>query len=192
MFVVIFVKIGIIFVVGLINFVVLIVVMLGCNLGIFSVSCMIYIFVYKGEMLKIFIKIMRNGVLLYIVIVVFFGILIGVLLNVILFLYIDGVKSIFVYVYSVFILLGMIFWFMILFSYLCFRKLYFEELEGYLFKMFGGVVINYLIILFLILVLVGMVFNVEIRILVLIGVIFLMIVMIYYFIRYNKNNVKVK
>ena len=54
----------------------------------------------------------------------------------------------------------------------------------------GGAVSNYLTILFLILVLVGMVFNVETRISVLIGVIFLTIVTIYYFIRYNKNNVK--
>ncbi|CAC7019013.1 Amino acid permease [Staphylococcus aureus] len=56
----------------------------------------------------------------------------------------------------------------------------------------GGAVSNYLTILFLILVLVGMVFNVETRISVLIGVIFLTIVTIYYFIRYNKNNVKAK
>ncbi|MGU3126564.1 hypothetical protein ACVXZZ_04000 [Staphylococcus aureus] len=56
----------------------------------------------------------------------------------------------------------------------------------------GGAVTNYLTILFLILVLVGMVFNVELRISVLIGVIFLTIVTIYHFIRYNKNNVKAK
>ncbi|MQI62446.1 gamma-aminobutyrate permease, partial [Escherichia coli] len=67
-----------------------------------------------------------------------------------------------------------------------------EELEGHPFKMPGGAVTNYLTILFLILVLVGMVFNVETRISVLIGVIFLTIVTIYYFIRYNKNNVKAK
>ncbi|HCX1085637.1 TPA: gamma-aminobutyrate permease, partial [Staphylococcus aureus] len=64
--------------------------------------------------------------------------------------------------------------------------------EGHPFKMPGGAVTNYLTILFLILVLVGMVFNVETRISVLIGVIFLTIVTIYYFIRYNKNNVKAK
>ncbi|MGT0243871.1 hypothetical protein ACVNP1_04845 [Staphylococcus aureus] len=65
-------------------------------------------------------------------------------------------------------------------------------MEGHPFKMPGGAVTNYLTILFLILVLVGMVFNVETRISVLIGVIFLTIVTIYYFIRYNKNNVKAK
>ncbi|MGZ1598091.1 hypothetical protein ACXQB4_09660, partial [Staphylococcus argenteus] len=41
-------------------------------------------------------------------------------------------------------------------------------------------------------VLVGMVFNAETRVSVLIGAIFLTVVTIYYFIRYNKNNVKVK
>ncbi len=56
----------------------------------------------------------------------------------------------------------------------------------------GGAVTNYLTILFLILVFIGVGINVETRISVLIGVIFLTIVTIYYFIRYNKNNVKAK
>lgn len=191
-FVATFAKIGITFAAGLINFVVLTAAMSGCNSGIFSASRMIYTLAHKGEMPKIFTKIMRNGVPLYTVVAVSLGILIGALLNVILPLYIDGAKSIFVYVYSASILPGMIPWFMILFSHLRFRKLHPEELEGHPFKMPGGAVTNYLTILFLILVLVGMVFNVETRISVLIGVIFLTIVTIYYFIRYNKNNVKAK
>lgn len=191
-FVATFAKIGITFAAGLINFVVLTAAMSGCNSGIFSASRMIYTLAHKGEMPKIFTKIMRNGVPLYTVVSVSLGILIGALLNVILPLYIDGAKSIFVYVYSASILPGMIPWFMILFSHLRFRKLHPEELEGHPFKMPGGAVTNYLTILFLILVLVGMVFNVETRISVLIGVIFLTIVTIYYFIRYNKNNVKAK
>lgn len=191
-FVATFAKIGITFAAGLINFVVLTAAMSGCNSGIFSASRMIYTLAHKGEMPKIFTKIMRNGVPLYTVVTVSLGILIGALLNVILPLYIDGAKSIFVYVYSASILPGMIPWFMILFSHLRFRKLHPEEVEGHPFKMPGGAVSNYLTILFLILVLVGMVFNVETRISVLIGVIFLTIVTIYYFIRYNKNNVKAK
>ncbi|HDI7716818.1 TPA: amino acid permease [Staphylococcus aureus] len=191
-FVATFAKIGITFAAGLINFVVLTAAMSGCNSGIFSASRMIYTLAHKGEMPKIFTKIMRNGVPLYTVVAVSLGILIGALLNVILPLYIDGAKSIFVYVYSASILPGMIPWFMILFSHLRFRKLHPEEVEGHPFKMPGGAVSNYLTILFLILVLVGMVFNVETRISVLIGVIFLTIVTIYYFIRYNKNNVKAK
>ncbi|HCY9800572.1 TPA: amino acid permease [Staphylococcus aureus] len=191
-FVATFAKIGITFAAGLINFVVLTAAMSGCNSGIFSASRMIYTLAHKGEMPKIFTKIMRNGVPLYTVVAVSLGILIGALLNVILPLYIDGAKSIFVYVYSASILPGMIPWFMILFSHLRFGKLHPEEVEGHPFKMPGGAVTNYLTILFLILVLVGMVFNVETRISVLIGVIFLTIVTIYYFIRYNKNNVKAK
>lgn len=191
-FVATFAKIGITFAAGLINFVVLTAAMSGCNSGIFSASRMIYTLAHKGEMPKIFTKIMRNGVPLYTVVAVSLGILIGALLNVILPLYIDGAKSIFVYVYSASILPGMIPWFMILFSHLRVRKLHPEEVEGHPFKMPGGAVSNYLTILFLILVLVGMVFNVETRISVLIGVIFLTIVTIYYFIRYNKNNVKAK
>ncbi|MGT2356994.1 hypothetical protein ACVPOS_05600 [Staphylococcus aureus] len=65
-------------------------------------------------------------------------------------------------------------------------------MEGHPFKMPGGAVTNYLTILFLILVFIGVGINVETRISVLIGVIFLTIVTIYYFIRYNKNNVKAK
>ncbi|MGZ0075438.1 hypothetical protein ACVXZY_02470 [Staphylococcus aureus] len=96
---------------------------------------MYYTLAHKSEMPKIFTKIMRNGVPLYTVVAVSLGILIGALLNVILPLYIDEAKSIFVYVYSASILPGMIPWFMILFSHLRFRKLHPEELEGHPFKM---------------------------------------------------------
>ena len=58
--------------------------MSGCNSGIFSASRMIYTLAHKGEMPKIFTKIMRNGVPLYTVVAVSLGILIGALLNVIL------------------------------------------------------------------------------------------------------------
>ena len=190
-FVATFAKIGITFAAGLINFVVLTAAMSGCNSGIFSASRMIYTLAHKGEMPKIFTKIMRNGVPLYTVVAVSLGILIWCFIKCnFTFIYRWSRKSFFVYVYSASILPGMIPWFMILFSHLRFRKLHPEEVEGHPFKIPGGAVSNYLTILFLILVLVGMVFNVETRISVLIGVIFLTIVTIYYFIRYNKNNVK--
>lgn len=48
LFVFIFVKVGVMVVVGIINFVVIIVVMLGCNSGIFSVGCMFYMFGVNG------------------------------------------------------------------------------------------------------------------------------------------------
>ncbi len=58
-FVATFAKIGITFAAGLINFVVLTAAMSGCNSGIFSASRMIYTLAHKGEMPKIFTKIMR-------------------------------------------------------------------------------------------------------------------------------------
>lgn len=113
-FVATFAKVGITFAAGLINFVVLTAALSGCNSGIFSASRMIYTLAKKGQMPKVFTKVMKNGVPFYTVFAVSMGILIGALLNVILPLIIDGADSIFVYVYSASILPGMIPWFMIL------------------------------------------------------------------------------
>ncbi len=107
-FVATFAKVGITFAAGLINFVVLTAALSGCNSGIFSASRMIYTLAKKGQMPKVFTKVMKNGVPFYTVFAVSMGILIGALLNVILPLIIDGADSIFVYVYSASILPGMI------------------------------------------------------------------------------------
>ncbi|MBO1198627.1 amino acid permease [Staphylococcus simiae] len=187
-FVATFAKVGITFAAGLINFVVLTAAMSGCNSGIFSASRMIFTLAQKGEMPKIFTKVMKNGVPVYTVMAVSVGILVGALLNVILPLLIKGADSIFVYVYSASILPGMIPWFMILFSHLRFRKLHPEQVEGHPFKMPGGAFSNYITIAFLVIVLIGMLFNKETVVSVLIGIVFLTLVTIYYFIRYNKNN----
>lgn len=187
-FVATFAKIGITFAAGLINFVVLTAAMSGCNSGIFSASRMIFTLAQKGEMPKVFTKVMKNGVPVYTVAAVSVGILIGALLNVILPLLIKGADSIFVYVYSASILPGMIPWFMILFSHLRFRKLHPDEVKGHPFKMPGGRVSSYLTIAFLLIVLIGMLFNKETVVSVVIGIIFLALVTVYYFIRHNKKN----
>ena len=129
-FVATFAKVGITFAAGLINFVVLTAALSGCNSGIFSASRMIYTLAKKGQMPKVFTKVMKNGVPFYTVFAVSMGILIGALLNVILPLIIDGADSIFVYVYSASILPGMIPWFMILFSHLRFRRLHPEKVHN--------------------------------------------------------------
>lgn len=185
-FVATFAKVGITFAAGLINFVVLTAAMSGCNSGIFSASRMIYTLARKGQLPKIFTKVMKNGVPLYTVLAISTGILIGALLNVILPTFIKGADSIFVYVYSASILPGMIPWFMILFSHIRLRKLHPEETKNHPFKMPGGMVASYLTIAFLVIVLIGMLFNKETVVSVVIGIIFLAIVTIYYFIRYNK------
>ena len=182
-FVATFAKIGITFAAGLINFVVLTAALSGCNSGIFSASRMIYTLAQKGQMPKVFTKVMRNGVPLYAVLAISIGILVGALLNVVLPVFIKGADSIFVYVYSASILPGMIPWFMILISHLRFRKLHPEQLEGHPFKMPGGSFANYITIAFLIIVLIGMLINKETVVSVLIGIVFLVTVSIYYFIR---------
>ncbi|MDU0850609.1 MAG: amino acid permease, partial [Staphylococcus epidermidis] len=186
-FVATFAKVGITFAAGLINFVVLTAALSGCNSGIFSASRMIYTLAKKGQMPKVFTKVMKNGVPFYTVFAVSMGILIGALLNVILPLIIDGADSIFVYVYSASILPGMIPWFMILFSHLRFRRLHPEKVYNHPFKMPGGAIANYLTIMFLLLVLVGMLLNKETVVSVVIGIVFLTAVTLYYLIRYHKK-----
>lgn len=187
-FVATFAKIGITFAAGLINFVVLTAALSGCNSGIFSASRMIFTLAQKGQMPKIFTRVMKNGVPFYPVLAIALGILVGALLNVILPLFIKGADSIFVYVYSASILPGMIPWFMILISHIRFRKLHPEKVEGHPFKMPGGTFASAITILFLLVVLVGMLFNKETVISVVIGIIFLAAVTVYYFVRGHHKN----
>ena len=51
----------------------------------------------------------------------------------------------------------------------------------------GGAIANYLTIMFLLLVLVGMLLNKETAVSVVIGIVFLTAVTLYYFIRYHKK-----
>ncbi|MCG3411570.1 amino acid permease [Staphylococcus massiliensis] len=190
-FVATFAKVGVTIAAALINFVVITAAMSGCNSGMFSSSRMIFTLAQYGQMPKIFLKVMKNGVPLFAVLAVSLGIFVGVILNIVLPLIIPESKNIFVYVYSASILPGMIPWFMILFSHIRFRKRYPEKVDGHPFKMPGAPVTNYLTIGFLLLVLVGMIINVDTRIPLLIGVLFLGFMAIYYFLRgYHKQSKK--
>ena len=163
--------------------------MSGCNSGIFSASRMTFTLAQKGQMPKVFLKVMKNGVPAYTVIAIAIGILIGALLNVILPLFIKGADSVFVYVYSASILPGMVPWFMILISHLRFRKLHPEKAEGHPFTMPGGKFASYVTILFFLLVLIGMLFNKETVVSVVIGIVFLAFMTIFYFVKgYHKLN----
>lgn len=186
-FVATFAKVGITFAAGLINFVVLTAAMSGCNSGIFSASRMTLNLSQKGMLPKFFGKVMKNGVPVWTVIAIALGILIGALLNVILPLFIKGADSIFVYVYSASILPGMVPWFMILISHLRFRKNHPEEIEGHPFKMPGGAFTNYITMAFFIVVLIGMLFNKETVVSVVIGIVFLLFMTMFFFLKgYHK------
>lgn len=186
-FVATFAKVGINFAAGLINFVVLTAAMSGCNSGIFSASRMTLNLSQKGMLPKFFGKVMKNGVPIWTVLAIAIGILIGALLNVILPLFIKGADSIFVYVYSASILPGMVPWFMILISHLRFRKNHPDELDGHPFKMPGGAITNYITMAFFIMVLIGMLFNKETVVSVVIGIIFLLFMTLFFFLKgYHK------
>ncbi|REI28349.1 gamma-aminobutyrate permease [Staphylococcus felis] len=188
-FVATFAKVGITIAAGLINFVVITAAMSGCNSGIFSSSRMIYTLAQNGQLPKIFTKVMKNGVPFYTVLAVSTGIFIGVILNIVLPMIIEGSESIFVYVYSASILPGMIPWFMILFSHIQFRRKFPEKVEGHPFKMPLAPFTNYMTILFLIIVLLGMLINGETRVSVIIGFLFLGFMGVFFFMRgYHKRN----
>ncbi|WP_394877175.1 amino acid permease [Mammaliicoccus lentus] len=182
-FVATFAKVGITIAAGLINFVVITAAMSGCNSGIFSSSRMVYTLAQKGQMPLIFTKVMRTGVPFFAVLAISVGIFVGVILNIVLPLIIDGSENIFVYVYSASILPGMVPWFMILLSHIRFRKNHPEELDGHPFKMPGAPFTNYITLAFFVLVLIGMLFNAETRVSVIIGIVFLSLMTVIYFLR---------
>ncbi|MBF0794865.1 amino acid permease [Mammaliicoccus lentus] len=182
-FVATFAKVGITIAAGLINFVVITAAMSGCNSGIFSSSRMVYTLAQKGQMPRIFTKVMRTGVPFFAVLAISVGIFVGVILNIVLPLIIDGSENIFVYVYSASILPGMVPWFMILISHIRFRKNHPEELDGHPFKMPGAPFTNYITLAFFVLVLIGMLFNAETRVSVIIGIVFLSLMTVIYFLR---------
>ncbi len=188
-FVATFAKVGITIAAGLINFVVITAAMSGCNSGIFSSSRMVYTLAQKGQMPRIFTKVMKTGVPFFAVLAISIGIFVGVILNIVLPLVIDGSENIFVYVYSASILPGMVPWFMILFSHIQFRRNHSDEIKDHPFKMPFAPYSNYLTLGFFILVLIGMLFNSETRVSVIIGIVFLSVMTIVYFLRgYHKED----
>lgn len=182
-FVATFAKVGITIAAGLINFVVITAAMSGCNSGIFSSSRMVYTLAQKGQMPRIFTKVMKTGVPFFAVLAISIGIFVGVILNIVLPLVIDGSENIFVYVYSASILPGMVPWFMILLSHIQFRKNHSEEIKDHPFKMPFAPFTNYITLGFFILVLIGMLFNAETRVSVIIGIVFLSAMALIYFLR---------
>lgn len=188
-FVATFAKVGITIAAGLINFVVITAAMSGCNSGIFSSSRMVYTLAQKGQMPRIFTKVMKTGVPFFAVLAISIGIFVGVILNIVLPIVIDGSENIFVYVYSASILPGMVPWFMILFSHIQFRRNHSDEIKDHPFKMPFAPYSNYLTLGFFILVLIGMLFNSETRVSVIIGIVFLSVMTIVYFLRgYHKED----
>ena len=187
-FVATFAKVGITAAAAIINVVVITAAMSGCNSGIFSSSRMIYTLAEKGQMPSLFLKVNKNGIPLYTVLAVSAGIFVGVILDIVLPLFLGKDTNIFVYVYSASVLPGMVPWFAILISHIQYRKIEADRSADHPFKMPGAPYTNYITIVMLLIVLVGMLFNDETRVSILIGIVFLIVSGIYYVVRTPKSS----
>nr|WP_084246926.1 amino acid permease [Rummeliibacillus stabekisii] len=184
-FVVTFAKVGITMAAGFINFVVITAAMSGCNSGIFSSGRMIYTLAENGQAPKIFAKVSKNGVPYWSTIAVLIGLTVGVVLNFV------SQSKIFVYVYSASVLPGMMPWFALLIAQIRFRKVHSDQMSSHPFKMPFAPVSNYVTILFLLTVLVGMWFNKDTQISLIVGIIFLCIMTaLFFLLGMNKKRVK--
>ncbi|CAI2646660.1 putative transport protein YifK [Apilactobacillus kunkeei] len=182
-----FSQVGITAAASIINFVVLTAALSGSNSAIYSSSRMSYLLAQQGQLPDRYNKINKHGVPYISVISIATGILLGVILNVILPLFYKGANQVFVYVYSSSVLPGMVPWFVIIMSELKFRKQHPEKLVGHPFKMPLAPFSNYLTLLVLFVTLVFMFFNDDTRIPLIVGIVFLALMTILYFVRFNKK-----
>ncbi|KRM69753.1 amino acid H(+) symporter [Apilactobacillus ozensis DSM 23829 = JCM 17196] len=182
-----FAQVGITAAAAIINFVVVTAALSGSNSGIYSASRMTYLLASEKELPKKFLKLNRHGVPYYAVISISAGILMGLVLNVVLPMLFKGADQIFVYVYSSSVLPGMVPWAVILISQIRFRKQHPEELKNHPFKMPLSPYSNYITLIFLAITLVFMFLNDSTRVPLIIGILFLIVMTIIYFAKYNNK-----
>ncbi|MRN56335.1 amino acid permease [Paenibacillus monticola] len=176
-FVLTFAKVGIVAAAGIINFVVLTAAMSGCNSGIYSAGRMLYTLAKNGQAPKFFGKVSKSGVPRNSIITTISLLLLGVLFN-----YIAPDSKLFLYIYSASILPGMVPWLALAFSQFRFRKARKDEMKDHPFKSLFFPVSNYITIIFLSLVLVGMWFNPDTHTSLIVGATFLLIVIVGYYV----------
>lgn len=176
-FVLTFAKVGIVAAAGIINFVVLTAAMSGCNSGIYSAGRMLYTLAKNGQAPKFFGKVSRSGIPKNSIVVTILLLLVGVLFN-----YLAPDSKLFLYIYSASILPGMMPWFALAFSQFKFRKKWKNQMGDHPFKSFFFPISNYITIIFLSLVLIGMWFNPDTRMSLIVGASFILIVTLSYYI----------
>ncbi|MFZ2942558.1 MAG: amino acid permease [Latilactobacillus curvatus] len=182
-----FAKIGITAAASIINFVVITAALSGANSGIYSASRMTFTLANNGQLPKRFLKLNRHGVPFYAVGAISLGILIGVILNAILPLVYPKAGNVFVLVYSSSVLPGMVPWFVILISQIAFRKQHADKMAQHPFKMPWSPYSNYITLAMLAITLNFMFINPETRISIIVGLIFLMIMVVIYFVKFGRQ-----
>jgi len=176
-FVLTFAKIGIASAAGIINFVVLTAAMSGCNSGIYSAGRMLYTLAENGQAPKFLGKISHGGVPSNSIKITIAFLIVGVFFN---FIYPNS--KLFIYIYSASILPGMIPWFVLCISQLNFRKKWQREMSSHPFKSPLFPISNYLTIIFLFFVLVGMWFNNDTQVSLIVGIVFCVIITVFYYV----------
>jgi AAT family amino acid transporter len=180
-----FAKIGITAAASIINFVVITAALSGSNSGIYSASRMAFTLAEKGQLPRKVTLLNRHGVPFYSVIAISLGIAIGIVLNVVLPMFFKDASQIFVMVYSSSVLPGMVPWFVILVSEIEFRKQNQQHMAEHPFKMPFAPWSNYITLAFLAITLIFMFLNPETRVSILVGVVFLAIMTVIYFKKYQ-------
>jgi AAT family amino acid transporter len=176
-FVMTFAKVGIASAAGIINFVVLTAAMSGCNSGIYSAGRMLYTLAKNGQAPQFLGEVSPSGVPGNAIKVTVACLLVGVFFN---FIYPNS--KLFIYIYSASILPGMIPWFALAISQLKFRKKWQEEMKTHPFKSPLYPISNYITIVFLSLVLVGMWFNEDTQSSLIVGAVFCVLITIFYYV----------
>lgn len=185
-----FAKIGITAAASIINFVVITAALSGSNSGIYSASRMTFTLAENHQLPRKMTKLNRHGVPFYSVIVISLGIAIGIVLNVVLPMFFKDASQIFVMVYSSSVLPGMVPWVVILVSQIEFRKQNQQHMAEHPFKMPLSPWSNYITLAFLAVTLFFMFMNPETRISIIVGVIFLAVMTIIYFKKYQPRAVR--
>ena len=180
-----FAKIGITAAASIINFVVITAALSGSNSGIYSASRMTFTLAENGQLPKKMTLLNRHGVPFYSVLAISLGIAIGVVLNVVLPMYFKDASQIFVMVYSSSVLPGMVPWFVILVSEIEFRKQNVAKMADHPFTMPFSPWSNYITLAFLCVTLLFMFLNPETRISIIVGVVFLAVMTVVYFRKYQ-------
>ena len=180
-----FAKIGITAAASIINFVVITAALSGSNSGIYSASRMTFTLAENGQLPKKMTLLNRHGVPFYSVLAISLGIAIGVVLNVVLPMYFKDASQIFVMVYSSSVLPGMVPWFVILVSEIEFRKQNAAKMVDHPFTMPFSPWSNYITLAFLCVTLLFMFLNPETRISIIVGVVFLAVMTVVYFRKYQ-------
>lgn len=176
-FVLTFAKVGIVAAAGIINFVVLTAAMSSCNSGIYSAGRMLYTLAKNGQAPKFFGEVSKSGIPRNSIIMTIFLLLVGVLFN-----YLLPDSKLFLYIYSASVLPGMVPWFALAISQFKFRKKWNNEMKDHTFKSRFFPISNYISIIFLLLVIVGMWFNPDTRLSLIVGATFMALVIVGYFV----------